>query len=61
MPCLNWVKSVASAMVSNHYGSKLENYIISRNPKSLADVEAYTLEYERKLANEHFKFYGDTK
>jgi hypothetical protein len=48
-------------MVSNHYGSKLEAYIISKDPKSLADVEAYTVEYERKLANEHFKFYGETK
>lgn len=61
MPCLNWIRTITSAMVSNPYGSKLEAYIISKNPKSLADVEAYAIEYERKLINEHLKFYGDTK
>lgn len=56
MPCLNWVKSVASGIVGNHYGTSLEQYIESRNPKTLADVELYALEYERKMAAQTFKF-----
>jgi len=43
-------------MVSNHYGSTLEKYIESKNPKTLADIELYALEYERKLAEQSFKF-----
>jgi hypothetical protein len=56
MPCLNWVKSIASGMAGNHYGSTLEKYIESKNPKTLADIELYALEYERKLAEQSFKF-----
>ena len=56
MPCLNWVKSVALGMVSNHYGYSLEKYIESKNPKTLADIELYAIEYERKLAEQSFKF-----
>jgi hypothetical protein len=48
-------------MFTSRYGSNLEKYIVSKNPKTLADVEQYTLEYERKLRNEHFKFYGDSQ
>ena len=56
MPCLNWVKALAKDMVSNHYGNGIEQYINSKNPKTLADVEQYALEYERKLADQTFKF-----
>ena len=30
------------------YGSKLEEYIVSRNPTNTYDVEKYTKEYESK-------------
>ena len=30
------------------YGSKLEEYIISRNPKDTADVERYTRDFDSK-------------
>lgn len=56
MPCLNWVKSIATGMVSRHYHSSLEKYVTSKNPKTIADIEQYTLEYERKIAEQTFKF-----
>jgi len=56
MPCLNWIKSVTSGIVASHYGTSLEHYVNSKNPKTLADVEQYALEYERKLAEQSFKF-----
>jgi hypothetical protein len=31
------------------YGSELENYIVSRNPKDAGDVERLTMEYSNKL------------
>lgn len=43
-------------MVANHYGTSLEQYVNSKNPKTLADVDLYALEYERKLAEQSFKF-----
>jgi hypothetical protein len=43
-------------MVASHYGTSLEQYVNSKNPKTLADVELYALEYERKLAEQSFKF-----
>ena len=43
-------------MVKNRYGTDLEYYVSSKNPKTLADVEQYTLEYERKIAEQTFKF-----
>jgi hypothetical protein len=55
MPCLNFVKSLANSFVKNRYGSELEAYITSKNPKNLADVEQYTLEFERKIADQTFK------
>ncbi len=61
MTCVNWMRSLVSDMFTSRYGSNLEKYIVSKNPKTLADVEQYTLEYERKLRNEHFKFYGDSQ
>lgn len=30
------------------YGSKLEEYIVSQNPRDIADVERLTNEYDRK-------------
>lgn len=30
------------------YGKNLEHYILTRNPKSAADIEHFTQEYERK-------------
>lgn len=30
------------------YGSQLEEYIISRNPMDISDVERYTLEFNQK-------------
>ena len=30
------------------YGSKLEEYIVSQNPKDIADVERLTVEFDRK-------------
>lgn len=32
------------------YSSDLESYITSRHPKSAADVEKYTQEYNRKIS-----------
>jgi hypothetical protein len=30
------------------YGSQLEEYIVSQNPRDIADVERLTMEYDRK-------------
>jgi hypothetical protein len=30
------------------YGSQLEEYIVSQNPRDIADVERLTVEYDRK-------------
>lgn len=56
MPCINWIKSIAKGMAGSQYGRDLESYIASKKPKSLAEVERYTLEYERKIAEQTFKF-----
>ena len=56
MPCLNWIKSIASGMVASHYSASLEKYIESKDPKTLADIELYAIEYERKLAEQSLKF-----
>ena len=38
----------ALANASQSYGSKLEDYIVSRNPKDTYDVEKLTREFEGK-------------
>ena len=43
------VGAVAPAIVKGEtYGSQLENYIVSNNPKDAADVERLTREYQEK-------------
>ena len=37
---------VALASDSNTYGSRLEEYIVSKNPQDTADIERLTREYE---------------
>lgn len=37
---------VALASESNTYGSKLEEYIVSKNPQDTADIERLTRDYE---------------
>lgn len=56
MPCVQWIKSIASGIMADQYGRNLEKYILSKNPKTLADIEKYTLEYERKIAEQALKF-----
>jgi hypothetical protein len=43
------VEALRSLFTSNSYGSKLEDYIISHNPKSVADVEYLTRQYDYKM------------
>lgn len=38
----------AGMMTSETYGSSLEEYITSRNPCDIADVERLTAQYDRK-------------
>ena len=56
MPCVNWMRSLVSDILHNKYGSDLEKYIVSKDPKTLADVEQYALEYERKLSKQILNF-----
>jgi hypothetical protein len=49
-----WVRSFLNKLSPNQYGTELEKYIVSRDPKTLADIEIYTLEYHRKLAQQVF-------
>ncbi len=37
---------IALASESNTYGSKLEEYIVSKNPQDTADIERLTRDYE---------------
>ena len=37
---------VALASQSNTYGSRLEEYIVSKNPQDTSDIERLTREYE---------------
>jgi hypothetical protein len=37
---------VALASESNTYGSRLEQYIVSKNPQDTADIDRLTREYE---------------
>lgn len=37
---------IALASESNTYGSRLEEYIISKNPQDTADIERFTKDYE---------------
>jgi hypothetical protein len=37
---------VALASESNTYGSRLEDYIVSKNPQDTADIERLTRDYE---------------
>ena len=37
---------VALANESNTYGSRLEEYIVSKNPQDTADIERLTRDYE---------------
>lgn len=56
MPCIQWVKSIVDGITKDHYGRNLEKYILSKNPKTLADIEKYSLEYERKIAEQALKY-----
>lgn len=55
MPCFNWVKSITKSIVTTSYGNSLEQYVNSKHPKTLADIELYMIEFERKLAEKPFK------
>lgn len=54
MPCINWVRSFIGGIFTSQYGTDLEKYIINKDPKTLADIELYTLEYNRKLVHQAF-------
>lgn len=45
----NQLSSILQRLFTNKpYGEELERYISLRNPKTAADIEHYTKEYERK-------------
>ena len=44
----SFIGALVSLFNPSTYGSDLEQYIISRNPQNVYDVEKYTLEYEQK-------------
>lgn len=52
----NCMKSIILGFFTKTYQSSLEEYIQRKNPKTIADIEKYTLEYERSLAEQTFKF-----
>jgi hypothetical protein len=41
-------------LFTSDYGSQLEDYINSRNPKSVYDVEKITKEFEISTTQRHF-------
>lgn len=49
-----WVLNLIEEFLSKFsysYSSKLEEYIISHDPKTEADVERLTFEFHKKLSN----------
>ena len=45
---------VALASQSNTYGSRLEEYIVSKNPQDVGDIERLTYEFHRKQSDWRF-------
>jgi hypothetical protein len=50
MGCFIWIGSIVDKLTVD-YGTLMEKYIASRNPKNLADIELFMLEFNRKLAD----------
>lgn len=40
----------------NEYGSRLEDYILSKHPTSITEIEYYTIQYDRYLQNNSWGF-----
>ena len=40
----------------NEYGSSLEDYILSKRPTSITEIEYYTIQYDRHLQNNSWSF-----
>ena len=51
---LNVIENFFSKKFSNSYSSKLEEYIISHDPKTEADIEKLTNEFHRKTINGYY-------
>lgn len=49
---VSWVKSLTNSFNKPQtYGSALEAYIVSREPKDAADVDRLSREFDSKMAN----------
>lgn len=44
----SFIGALLSLFAPANYGSELEDYVMSRNPQSVYDVEKYALDYQRK-------------
>jgi hypothetical protein len=52
-PITSWVKSLAESFSKPQtYGSALEYYIVSNDPKDAADVDRLTREFEAKKSQQ---------
>lgn len=51
-PIVGWVKSLAEKFEKPaSYGSALEAYIVSRDPKDACDVDRLTRDFDAKMSN----------
>jgi len=49
---LSWVKSLTESFEKPaSYGSALESYIVSREPKDACDVDRLTREFDQRMSN----------
>ncbi len=47
---LGILERLSEMFPAQHYQSELDRYITARNPKSAADVEHFTKEFEHKIS-----------
>jgi hypothetical protein len=48
---LAYIPNLFKLAYSATYGSSLENYITSKNPQSVYEVEYWTKEYDKQMTN----------
>jgi hypothetical protein len=54
MRILNFIERFFSKRFADSYSSKLEEYIISHDPKTEADVEKLTIEFHKKITSGYY-------
>lgn len=51
---LRLMERLAEMFPKQHYQSEIERFIASKHPKSTADVEHYSKEFEHRISSKNF-------